>query len=161
TPDPAVPPPTPEAAVPPTTPQAASTADAATRVTASPLPAKLAYPLAVIAFVFYALAIPGTDVWPLAFVAFVPLLIALRNQPPRRALAVGLPGGFVGLCTAFYWLLGMLREFSDFPLPLCVLFMAILCAYQAGRFALWTWLTARATVRGWPFRFAFGLAFIA
>ncbi len=32
----------------------------------------------------------------------------------------------------FYWLLEMLRVFSGFGTPLCLVFMAILCAFQAG-----------------------------
>jgi apolipoprotein N-acyltransferase len=32
--------------------------------------------------------------------------------------------------TGFYWLLDMLEVFSGFPLPLCAVFMVILCGYQ-------------------------------
>jgi apolipoprotein N-acyltransferase len=63
--------------------------------------------------------------------------------------------------TGFYWLLEMLRVFSGFPTSLCALFMALLCAYQAGRMALAGWLAARATQRNWPFGLAFTLAFAA
>jgi apolipoprotein N-acyltransferase len=55
----------------------------------------------------------------------------------------------------------MLRTFSGFGLPLCILFMAILCAYQAGRIALCGFLTARAERAGWPPGLAFGLGFVA
>src|SRR5689334_1621407 len=54
-----------------------------------PLPARFAYPLAVLCGFLYFLAFPGVDVWPLAFVALAPLIVALRGQTPRRALGLG------------------------------------------------------------------------
>lgn len=108
---------------------------------------------------FYFIAFPGFDLWPLGLVALVPLIIALRGQTPRRALWLGWVSGFTMTMTGFYWLLEMLRIFSGFPTPLCVLFMAALCAYQAGRMALAGWLTSRAERRGWPYGLSFALAF--
>jgi apolipoprotein N-acyltransferase len=61
----------------------------------------------------------------------------------------------------FYWLLEMLRVFSGFGTPLCLVFMAILCAYQAGRIGLCGWLYGRAEARGWPAAPTFALAFVA
>jgi len=61
----------------------------------------------------------------------------------------------------FYWLMEMLQVFSGFPTALCVLFMAILCGYQAGRIALMGWLYGRAERRGWPAAPVFALAFVA
>ena len=43
----------------------------------------------------------------------------------------------------------------------CVGFMALLCAYQAGRIALLGWLYTRAETRGWPPAPTFALAFVA
>jgi apolipoprotein N-acyltransferase len=99
--------------------------------------------------------------WPLAFVALAPLVVALRGQTPRRGAFLGWLSGFTMTMTGFYWLLEMLRTFSGFGLPLCVFFMAILCAYQAGRIALLGFLTARAERAGWPPDLAFGLGFVA
>ncbi|HEY3236244.1 MAG TPA: apolipoprotein N-acyltransferase, partial [Polyangiaceae bacterium] len=69
--------------------------------------------------------------------------------------------GFTMTMTGFYWLLDMLETFSGFSTPLCLFFMAVLCAYQAGRIALCGWLSARAEQRGWPFGPAFALSFAA
>ncbi|MFO0756902.1 MAG: apolipoprotein N-acyltransferase [Byssovorax sp.] len=124
------------------------------------LPAKIAYPLALLCGFLYFLAFPGVDLWPLSFVALAPLIIALRGQSPRRGLALGWLAGFTMTMTGFYWLLEMLKVFSGFPLPLCLLFMAILCAYQAGRIALCGWLYARAERRGWPAAPVFAAAFV-
>ncbi len=90
------------------------------------------------------------DLWPLAFVALAPLIVALRGQSPRRALGLGWAAGFTMTMCGFYWLLEMLRVFSGFGTALCFVFMAILCAYQAGRIALSGWLYGRAEARGWP-----------
>jgi apolipoprotein N-acyltransferase len=122
---------------------------------------RVAFGLAFLTGFLYFLAFPGIDVWPLSFVALVPLIVALRGQPARRAAALGWLAGFTMTMIGFYWLLDMLQVFSGFPLPLCLLFMAILCAYQAGRIALLGWLYARAEARGWPPATVFALGFAA
>ena len=122
------------------------------------------WPATLLAFasgLLYFTAFPGVDIWPLGFVALVPLIVALRGQTPRRGLWLGWVAGFTMTMSGFYWLLEMLRVFSGFPTFLCVLFMAALCAYQAGRMALTGWLAARAERRGWPFGLGFTLAFAA
>jgi apolipoprotein N-acyltransferase len=126
-----------------------------------PLGARVAAALAVLSGVLYFLAFPGLDIWPLGFVALAPLIVALRGQAPRRAAWIGWLAGFTMTMIGFYWLLEMLETFSGFGLPLCILFMAILCAYQAGRIALLGFLAARAERRQWPFGLAFGLGFVA
>ena len=124
-----------------------------------PLSPAWAHSLAFVCAVLYFAAFPGIDIWPLAFVAVVPLRIALRGQTPRRALFIGWTTGFWVTMIGFYWLLEMLKAFSGFGLPLCLLFMAILCAYQGGRLALWGWLSARIETMGWPEPLGFTLAF--
>src|SRR3954467_14224692 len=125
------------------------------------LPTRPAYLLAFLTGFLYFLAFPGIDIWPLSLVALVPLILALRGQTPRRALGLGWTAGFTMTMFGFYWLLSMLQSFSGFPLPLCFLFMAILCSYQAGRIALCGFLYGRAERRGWPAPIVFALAFVA
>jgi len=115
--------------------------------------------LALMSGALYFAAFPGVDIWPLAFVALVPFIVALQGQTARRGLWLGWVAGFTMTMSGFYWLLDMLRVFSGFPTILCVLFMALLCTYQAGRMALTGWLVTRATSRNWPFGLAFTLAF--
>ena len=130
---------------------------------ASPLAlaARPAYALALLSGFLYFLAFPGIDIWPLSFVALVPLIVALRGQTAKRALGLGWLAGFTMTMLGFYWLLPMLQLFSGFPTALCIFFMAILCAYQAGRVALCGWLHGRAERRGWQPAPAFALAFVA
>jgi apolipoprotein N-acyltransferase len=122
---------------------------------------RAAYGLAFVSGFLYFVAFPGVDVWPLSFVALAPLVVALRGQRPRRAAGLGWLAGFTMTMFGFYWLLPMLEHFSGFSAPLCLLFMAILCGYQAGRIGLMGWLYARAEGRGWPPGPVFALAFIA
>ncbi|MFP6685026.1 MAG: apolipoprotein N-acyltransferase, partial [Polyangiaceae bacterium] len=117
--------------------------------------------LAVLSAPLFAFAFAGIDIWPLAFICHVPLLIALRGQPLARATWLGLAWGFVTTGIGFYWLVEMLEVFSGFPLPLCILFAAILCVYQGGLFALCTHLYVRAARRGWPAALVFAGAFAA
>lgn len=126
-----------------------------------PLQAGVAYGLAGITGLLYFLGFPGVDIWPLSFIALVPLILALRGQTPRRAAGLGWTSGFVMTMSGFYWLLEMLKVFSGFPLPLCFVFMVLLCGYQGGRIALCGWLYGRAEARGWPPAPVFALAFVA
>jgi apolipoprotein N-acyltransferase len=127
----------------------------------APLPGRIAYPLALLSGVLYFLGFPGIDFWPISLVALVPLIIALKGQPARRATGLGWTAGMGMTMCGFYWLLEMLKVFSGFPTLVCVLFMTILCGYQSGRIALAGWLYGRAEVRGWPAPVIFALAFAA
>lgn len=126
-----------------------------------PLPARASYPAAVATGLLYWLAFPGVDLWPLTFVAWVPLIVAMRRQPARRAMFLGWTAGLTMNVAGFFWLQRMLETFSGFPAPLCFFFVLVVCAYQGGRIGLLGWLYGRATARGWPATAVFALAFIA
>jgi apolipoprotein N-acyltransferase len=126
-----------------------------------PFSARPAALLAVLSGFLYFLAFPGLDLWPLAFVAFTPLIIALRGQAPKRAAWLAWLAGFTMTMFGFYWLLEMLETFSGFGTPICLLFTAILCAYQSGRIALLGWIYARMERRGYPGVLAFVVGFAA
>lgn len=127
----------------------------------APLSLTKAAALAALSGLLYFLAFPGMDLWPLAFVAFVPLMIAVHGQTPKRGALLGWLMGLVAGLLGFHWLLGMLETFSGFPLPLCALFMGILCAFQAGCFALLGWVATAGARNGWGAGLAFALALIA
>ena len=128
---------------------------------ARPVGRRIAYALGVAAGLLYFFGFAGTDVWPCALVALAPMAIAFEGQPARRCLEVGAIAGFTMNMLGFYWLYGMLKTFSGFPGPLCVVFMSLLCAYQGGRIGLFGWLCGRARARGWPPTLTFLLAFAA
>ena len=126
-----------------------------------PLPLRIAYPLSFLTGLLYWIAFPGIDVWPLSFVALVPLFVALAGQRPKHGFWLGWTAGFGMTITGFYWLSYTLEVFSGFPLPLCWLFQAILCGYQAGRIGLFGWLATRGEQRGWGRGLTLALAFAA
>jgi apolipoprotein N-acyltransferase len=126
-----------------------------------PLKPRVAYPLSFLSGLLYWLAFPGIDIWPLSFVALVPLFVALAGQRPKHGFWLGWTAGFGMTVTGFYWLSYTLEVFSGFPLPLCWLFQAILCGYQAGRIGLFGWLATRGEARGWGRGLTLGLAFAA
>lgn len=121
----------------------------------------LAFALASLSGVLYAVAFPGIGVWPLAFVALVPGIVALEGQTPKRAAILGLATGTALNVVGFYWLQEMLMNFSGFPAPLCAFFTFVVCTFQGGRMGLLGWLYARSTARGWPRAPMYLLAFAA
>ncbi|HEY8075138.1 MAG TPA: apolipoprotein N-acyltransferase, partial [Labilithrix sp.] len=50
---------------------------------------------------------------------------------------------------------------SGFPVPLCLLFVVIICSYQGARLALFGWFYGRATNRGWSSPLVFAGAWAA
>src|SRR6202162_6003259 len=81
--------------------------------------------------VLYFLSWIGFGVWPLAFVCFVPLLWALRDATPRRALWLGAWMGFVAHLGGYTWIMHVLQVFANAPLPLAFAGYLLLCAGQA------------------------------
>jgi apolipoprotein N-acyltransferase len=127
---------------------------------ALPLPARLAYPGAVLSGLLYWLAFGGLDVWPLAFVAWVPLVLGMHRQTTRRAMLLGWSTGLTMNVAGFFWLQNFLRVFSGFSAPICFLFVLVVCGYQGGRVALLGWLYGRASARGWPGPIVFAASFV-
>ena len=140
---------------------AAAKAPGAPETTAPAVGRRTAYLLAFATGTLYFLGFAGTDIWPCALVALAPMMVAMEGQTPRRCLEIGAIAGFTMNMMGFYWLYGMLKTFSGFPGPICVLFMSLLCAYQGGRIALFGWLAGRARERGWPGALSILLAFAA
>jgi apolipoprotein N-acyltransferase len=145
--------------------EAAAPEEAPAKVAAPPrpvlLPGRTAEAAALLSGVLYFLAFAGFDVWPLTFVSFVPLYLALFGQTAKRATWLGFLTGLAMNVGGFYWLIEMLKTFSGFPMPLCLLFTLVICAYQGGRLALMGWLHARAAARAWPVPIVFIAAFAA
>jgi apolipoprotein N-acyltransferase len=121
---------------------------------------RAAYGLAFANGILTPVAFAGIGQWYLSFVCWVPLMLAVRGQTPRRALALGWLSGFFQVGIGFYWLTTMLKTFSGFPMSLCVLFASILSLYQGGRIGLLAWASARAEQKGWHPALSFTGAFV-
>jgi apolipoprotein N-acyltransferase len=120
---------------------------------------RLAEAGAILSGILYFVAFAGFDQWWLSFVCLVPLYVSLHGQPTRRAAWLSFLTGLAMNLGGFYWLLTMLKTFSGFPTALCLVFVVIICAYQALRLAFMGWLYGRAANRGWPVPVVFAAAF--
>jgi apolipoprotein N-acyltransferase len=116
---------------------------------------------AILSGILYFVAFAGFDQWWLSFVCLVPLYISLHGQPTKRAVFLGFLTGLAMNLGGFYWLVNMLKTFSGFPMALNLLFVLIICSYQALRLAFMGWLVGRAANRGWPVPLVFAGAFAA
>ena len=107
--------------------------------------------LAALSGGLYFLGFAGFDLWPLTFIALLPLFVILDAEPlgSRRAIPIGITFGFVTHAGGYYWLVGMLEDFSGFPFIACVFFAAVVYLYQGGQLALFFWLLSRARAWGW------------
>lgn len=83
------------------------------------------------------------DIWIFAWFAAVPSLWVIMKAPTRRrAWIYGWITGIVANVGGFYWITELLVRFGHMPLPLAVLCLLLLGAYQATVF-LWFALAAR------------------
>lgn len=90
--------------------------------------------------------------WPLAWVALLPLLLALREASPGRALLLGWWAETLMYWVGFYWLIGTMVRFGSLTVPMSVLCFAIIGlgnSVRLGLFAWWLRRTARADSPWW------------
>jgi len=114
---------------------------------------------AILSGVLYFVAFAGFDQWWLSFVCLVPLYVSLFGQTTKRSVWLCFLTGLAMNLGGFYWLTNMLKTFSGFPTYLCLLFVVIICSYQALRLAFMGWLYGRASQRGWPLPLVFAGSF--
>lgn len=85
------------------------------------------------------LACPPFDFSALAWVAAVPMLAAIDRAPTfRRALLLGWWAGVIETGGGFYWLIGVMQRFADFPWIAAALVFFVFCAARALIFLLFT-----------------------
>lgn len=99
------------------------------------------------------LAAPPTDLAPLALLAPAGLWLALRGKSPRDGALLGLAGGLAANLVGFRWAVGLLQDFANLPLPVCVLLWLLLALGQSvGWVATGTavaWLERRGVAVRW------------
>jgi apolipoprotein N-acyltransferase len=83
------------------------------------------------------------SLWPLAWVGLVPLFLALREVSPGRALLLGWWAETLMYWVGFYWLIGTMVRFGFIPLPLSLLFFAIIGLGNGVRLGLFAWWLRR------------------
>jgi len=113
---------------------------------------------------------PALDLEPLAFVALVPLFVAVRGLPPRRAFFLGWLAGLCFFLATCYWVVYTIGSYTAVPMPVAVGILLLMCAvlgcylgafaagvrWLAGRRLPWPWLAPALWValewaRGWFF----------
>ncbi len=102
--------------------------------------------LALLSGALYFLGFVGFGYFPLTWICFVPVLLAIREVSPKRALLLG---AIFGTCTnggGYYWVVHLLGEFAHLSLPLAVLGYLLLCMYQGFLLALVIWFVRRVKV---------------
>lgn len=86
--------------------------------------------LSVLGGVLYFSSFLSFDLFPLTWFCFVPVLYAVRDASPRRALMLGWIFGFVTNAGGFYWVIHLISEFGGVAIPISVVGFAVLCAFQ-------------------------------
>jgi apolipoprotein N-acyltransferase len=92
----------------------------------------------------------GFDQFYLEWICLVPILWAIRDQPPGRAFRIGWLSGIVMNIGGFYWAIQMFRQFAGMAWPLAALGLLLLAAANGFLVAVWAWAT-RLIIRdaGW------------
>lgn len=117
--------------------------------------------LAVVSGLLMWLGFAGKEILPAAMISMAPLLVAIRGRSGWNAFKTGWLMGFVGTAGGFWWITGMLKTFSGFPMPLCVLFASLLWASTGFAFGVLAWLVSRADARNVPRLVSVPLTFAA
>jgi apolipoprotein N-acyltransferase len=89
-----------------------------------------AFLLCVASAVLYFLTFLDFDLYPLIWFCFVPVLYAIRDATPRRALLLGAIFGAITNAGGYYWVVHTIQTFGNLHFVVAVLGYALLCVYQ-------------------------------
>ncbi len=105
--------------------------------------------------VFLWLALPGGgEFWPMLFIAMLPLFTITWIESGCVRFFAGLAGGFFHFLIQMYWIVIVLGEYGELPLPLAVSGCAVLALYMAFYFALFFYF-AGLVVKRMPVGYVF------
>jgi apolipoprotein N-acyltransferase len=100
----------------------------------------------ILTFLGYA----GFDQFYLEWICLVPVLWAIRGQPPVRAFFMGWLAGIVAHSGGFYWIIYMLQQFAAMAWPLAAFGLVLVAAANGFVFAAWAGATRYITEKtGW------------
>ena len=80
--------------------------------------------------VLYFLTFIDFSLYPLIWFCLVPVLCAVRDVTPRRALALGTLFGLITNAGGYYWVVHTIQTFGNMPFPVALLGYLLLSAYQ-------------------------------
>lgn len=105
------------------------------------MPLQLA--LAGLSGVLYFVGFVGYGQHYLTWFCFLPVLWAIRDVTPRRALLLGTVFGTVMSLGGFYWVAHMVVEFGGLPIAVGLLALVLLCIQQGFGLGLVLWAVRR------------------
>jgi apolipoprotein N-acyltransferase len=107
--------------------------------------------LATVSGCLWFLACPPFDFSLLAWVAMIPAMFVIDRAPTRKsAVLLCWWAGTVVHGGGFYWLVELLRRFTDLPLWFSVLLYVLFSAYQGTVFLLFAWVVRTLRERRAP-----------
>ncbi len=91
--------------------------------------------LAIVTGILLWLSFPGGgELWPLLFVALVPLLVAIRKGPVKKAGLYGFSSGIVHFLFLLYWIVIVLGRYGGLHWSISVLALVLLALYMSSYF---------------------------
>jgi apolipoprotein N-acyltransferase len=96
----------------------------------SPPRTPLAVALCIAGAVLYFLSFLNFHLYALTWICFVPVLFAIRDATPKRALWLGTIFGAVTNGGGFYWITHLIEEFGHLHISLAIAGFVLLCIYQ-------------------------------
>ena len=113
---------------------------------------------AVLSGLLLTCSFPNIGISWFAWFALVPLLICLRDLPPKQSFYLGFLTGFIHYLTLAYWLAYTMRTYGHLPAYLCVVILFALSAYLALYVAVFS--AAVAGLRKKPLTCLFIISFL-
>jgi apolipoprotein N-acyltransferase len=110
-----------------------------------PLKAAAPWIAAITGGILVFLGFAGFDQFYLEWICLVPVLWAIRDQRPVRALCIGWLAGIIMNFGGFYWAIHMFREFAGMPWFFAALGLLLLAVANGVIFAVWAWATRLIT----------------
>lgn len=92
--------------------------------------------------------------WPLHWISWIPFLWAIHRQEGKGNIFMGYLGGTVSNLLIFYWIVSLLPNFTNIPMPMSVFLVFLLCSYLSLSWILLAWLIPkinRQFPRSWMF----------
>ncbi len=93
---------------------------------------------------------------PCIWFAFIPLCWSVRTHGSRRAFIQGVIAGGAFYYLNLFWITNSIRNFSDLPIPIALLVMALLAIYLSFYFGFFSFLLANNPLTSW-----FSILFLA
>jgi apolipoprotein N-acyltransferase len=92
--------------------------------------------------------------WPLHWISWIPFLWAIHRQEGKGNIFMGYLGGSVSNLLIFYWVVNLLPNFTNIPIPMSIILVFLLCSYLSLSWIILAWLIPKINrwfPRSWMF----------